>query len=166
MFGLKKKRKKSPAEPVTYTERIVKQSDDAVVSVINESVERSVWTKDFVQSHSFKGCKRYKLKHVDVDGVADTLALYRPEFAFKDCPITLERVDTFRGPELSGSKIKVYVDGHIIGFVPDYKPEEIVSLSDQPYDKAHVRVEEHYHDDGSVMGQNVYLFVRFVNAEQ
>ena len=161
MFGFGKKKK--AAEPASYTLSHEVLDNGDVVGIINAPIDKVAWCKEFVQASTFKGCKRYKLKHVDVDGAADTLALYRPAFKFKDCPIMLERVDTYKGQDLDGSKIKIYVDGRIIGLLPDYKPEDIEALSARPYDKVHVRVEESYHDDGSVMGQNVYLFIRFTD---
>lgn len=149
MFGFKNS-KKVP-EPVTVE--------------FEKPVFETVWTKEFVHTSNFRGFRRLSLVHNAIDECINTLALYRDGgFSFKGCPILLECVrKTYAGN--SSDTINVYVDGHLIGRLPEYKEKEQSMLTDYEYDKLHLRVEESYHADGSVMGQNVYLMVHYVNEE-
>ena len=42
---------------------------------------------------------------------------------------------------------------------------ELSMLFDYEYDKVHLKVDESYHADGTVMGTNIYLFVHYPGEE-
>jgi hypothetical protein len=58
--------------------------------------------------------------------------------------------------------VNVYVDGKMIGRV-GAASNHIDDLSTRDFDKVHVMVEEVLRPDGSIMGDNVYLFVHYVD---
>ena len=115
------------------------------------------------QAHSFKGFRRIKLKYIDVDGCAETLDAYRSQgFDFKNSTIQIDGFDKVSNGE-SSRFAKVYVDGNIIGVIAEYMDKGLSFVFDNKFDKVFLKVEEAYHADGSVMGANVYLFVRLCN---
>ena len=150
MFGFLKKKSEPPAE----------------VSIEYSGPTTEVlWTKDFIQALNFKGFRRIKLKHNGNKDCLKTLDKYRPDkFSFKDLPIRLECVKKISNGQESVS-ISVYVDDNILGIVEDYMDKAMAMLTDYEYDKVYLMVDEKYHTDGSVMGQNVYLLVHYIGDE-
>ena len=107
----------------------------------------------------FRG--RIKLSASHVDNYDQTLSYFRErDFDFKGSEILLECIKIESGSDVF-YRINVYVDGRMIGRVSEASDESISMLTDYEYDKAHVKVEEFYHKDGTVMGSNVYLFVHY-----
>lgn len=122
-----------------------------------------VFTVSLPQAHFFKGFRRIKLKHIDVEGCSETLDLYRPSgFDFKGSEIRIEGFNKNSNGE-SSRFARVYVDGHAIGVIAEYMYKELSFVFDNKYDKAFLKVEESYRADGTPMGANVYLFVRLCN---
>ena len=156
MFNFKKKAKVNPSKKAVTTTI----NEPVVIEVIGASSSDEVWTKEFPNTKNFRGFKRIKLKHKDVDGVDDTLSFYRSRaFDFKDTNIKISCIRTVQDGEEDKLSFDVYVDDKKIGEVPDYNFDGIGLLANTDIDKVCLRVEEAYHADGTVMGQNVYLFV-------
>ncbi len=140
----------------------IARGSESAVQFAKPQITR-VFTVDMPQAHSFKGFRRAKLKHMDVDGCSETLSLYRPSgFDFKNSVIHIEGFNKISNGENSRFA-RVYVDGHIIGVMAEYMYKELSFVFDNKFDKAFLRVEEAYHSDGTPMGANVYLFVRLCN---
>lgn len=138
------------------------QESASVVQFSKPQISRA-FTVSLPQAHSFKGFRRGELKHVGVEGCSETLDLYRPSgFNFKGCEIRIEGFNKNSNGESSRFAI-VYVDGHIIGVIAEYMYKELSFVFYNKYDKVFLKVEEAYHDDGSLMGSTVYLFVHLCN---
>lgn len=150
MFGIGKKKRQ---------QTVIIQNVPSTTSV---SV---VWTKDFIQSGNFRGYKRIKLRHNGDSACAATIDAYRKvQFNFADRPITLKCVRAVESGE-TYHHIDVSVDGYLIGQVANYSDKNLSMLMDYEYDAVYLMVDEKYHADGTVMGQNVYLFVHYVGEE-
>lgn len=135
------------------------------IQVQRQSSVSILWTKEFEHSSNFRGFRRIRLAHNGNEKCLKTLDKYRDsKFAFKGCPIKIECLHTV---DDSGEydSINVYVNGDLIGRVPVTKDKELHMLTDYDYDAVSLMVDEKYHADGSVMGQNVYLFVHYVGEE-
>ena len=138
-----------------------KKQSEAVAYNVVRNRETVLFRKQFVQSSSFRGFRRIKLSASHVDNYDQTLSYFRErDFDFKGSEILLECIKIESGSDVF-YRINVYVDGRMIGRVSEASDESISMLTDYEYDKAHVKVEEFYHKDGTVMGSNVYLFVHY-----
>lgn len=121
-----------------------------------------LFRKEFVQAGSFRGFRRVKLQHMDVEGCSDTLDAFRAGgFNFKSLPIKIEGIGIRSNGE-SYRIVNVYVGGRLIGRVKSTDDAGLGLLCDSEYDQAHLKVDAAYHNDGSVMGSNVYLFVHLI----
>ena len=61
--------------------------------------------------------------------------------------------------------VNVFVDGKRIGVVHSYNTDNYEMLTRYEFDSVSLKVDEKYHTDGTVMGQNVYLFVHYSGEE-
>ena len=114
---------------------------------------------------SVRGFRRLQLRHIDVDGCEDTLSAFRPVgFNFKGCTIIVEGIEVISNGS-TYRMVDVYVDGSRIGQVKSTMANELSMLFDYEYDKVHLKVDESYHADGTVMGTNIYLFVHYPGEE-
>lgn len=139
---------------------VAPQKRDVVIEIAEPRTSVS-FSKEFAQSGSFRGFRRIQLRHIDVEGCSETLDAHRPDdFKFKGSTILVEGIETSFGDETS-RLVNVYVDGSIIGCVKSWMDKELDMLFDYEYDKVHLRVEEPRYADGSPMGANIYLFVRY-----
>lgn len=121
-----------------------------------------LFRKEFVQAGSFRGFRRVKLQHIDVEGCSETLDAFRAGgFNFKGLQIRIEGIGIRSNGE-SYRIANVYIDGRLIGRVKSTDDAGLSMLCDNEYDQAYLKVDEAYHSDGSVMGTTVYLFVHLV----
>ena len=138
--------------------RIRKKSDDVSYQFIRHK-ETVVYRREFLQSSSFRGFKRIKLSYSGVPSYDQTISFFRSKgFDFNRCSVIVECV----GVERDYNYVNVYVDGKMIGRV-GAASNHIDDLSTRDFDKVHVMVEEVLRPDGSIMGDNVYLFVHYVD---
>ena len=141
------RRKKSGADPV-------------VIDVVKR--ERTVlFKREFAQASSFRGFRRIKLSTARVNNFDQTLAFFRDNgFDFKGCTVVLECIKEIVADQ-TYLTVNVYVNGHLIGFIGPAATNSILMLTEYEYDKVYVKVDEFKRPDGSIMGDNVYLFVHY-----
>lgn len=141
------------------------QKNDTIIVEVAKPQRSVLFRKEFAQAGSFRGFRRLQLRHIDVDGCEDTLSAFRPAgFNFKGCTIIVEGIEeTSNGSTYR--MVDVYVDGSRIGQVKSTMANELSMLFDYEYDKVHLKVDESYHADGTVMGTNIYLFVHYPGEE-
>lgn len=138
--------------------RIRKKSNDVSYQFIRHK-EAVVYRREFLQSSSFRGFKRIKLSYSGVPSYDQTIGYFRKNgFDFKDNSVIVECINVDR----EYNYVNVYVDGRMIGCV-GAASDHVGDLSSRDFDKIHVKVEEVLRPDGSVMGDNVYLFVHYVD---
>ena len=156
LFG-RKKQKSLEVQP--------SHSPQVQVQVKRSSDVSILWTKKFEHSQNYRGFRRIRLQHNGSNKCLSTIDKYRDSgFVFKGSPIELKCLKTVTDYDEFKS-IDVYVGGDLIGRVPETKEKDLSMLSDYEYDAVSLMVDEKRHADGSVMGQNVYLFVHYVGEE-
>lgn len=155
--------------------RKTKQAAEPTPQISQRTAPELIWTRSFNQSSNYRGFRRVKLRTHGEQNVDDTLAYFREsKFDFKNSTIQLDHYllpnTRVNGNVVSVSDednyiINVFVDGKRIGVVHSNDPDKYVTLSQYEYDAVSLKVDEKYHADGTVMGQNVYLFVHYIGEE-
>lgn len=98
------------------------------------------FTKDFIQSDTFKGFKRNKLTTYKEDGVKETLAYFKKNgYDFSGCRIRLE-YSTIIGEHGPFDVVNVFVDDMRIGCRYG-NHNQFDRLAVPNYDAAHLKVE-------------------------
>ena len=153
-----------------------KPAKEPISQITQRTAPELIWTKSFKQSSSFRGFCRVKLRTHGEANVDDTLAFFRgSKFDFKNSTIQLDHY-LLPNTRVSGNVtsiidednyiVNVFVDGKRIGVVhSDKSPDNYEKLTRYEFDSVSLKVDEKYHADGTVMGQNVYLFVHYIGEE-
>ena len=128
---------------------------------------RLIEKREFIQSSSFRGFRRYKLTIFEQPGVAEGIEHFRdtkdPErfIIEKEAPISLMIKDGG-----SYKLMEVYVDNHKVGVLYSSRDQYDEILSN-PFDKVYVRIdypETIIHKDGIEYRPIVYLFVHYIDV--
>lgn len=152
-----------------------KPAEDPVSQIAQRTAPELIWTKSFKQSSNFRGFRRVKLRTHGEANVDDTLAYFREsKFDFKNSTIQLDHY-LLPNTQVSGNAVSVidednyivnvFADGKRIGVVHSYNTDNYEMLTRYEFDSVSLKVDEKYHTDGTVMGQNVYLFVHYSGEE-
>ena len=126
--------------------------------------ERVISDREFSQSGTFKGYKRYRLTTYQVPGIADGIEHFRVSGQRR--PFDIKRGSQIRliCKEVSGLRanpfgvLEVYVDNNKVGVLYDSNAQ-YGDLFAEPFDKVYILIEETTGCGSAFDGIEVYLFV-------
>lgn len=128
-----------------------------------------IWSKEFVQSPSFRGFRKIVLNRYRHEAVDETInKMKRAKYDISNSTIRLDLVEAQESYSTKTyQEVRIYIDGMFIGSVFKSDNVQFPMLTEYEFDKVHIRIEDSSPDEiiENVVTARAFLFVHYIGTE-